>query len=126
MWFGTRDGLNRFDGYQFKTYKATNGIENSFEPDLIYSIFPDKKGTLWIGSSKGLFYFDDQKESLVAVIDTLKEINTIQIDNQNQIWFISHFTLCRYSLQTRRLTFSLPPSFLLPHQSQWMQKGKFG
>jgi len=124
MWFGTRDGLNRFDGYQFKTYKATNGIENSFEPDLIYSIFPDKKGTLWIGSSKGLFYFDDQKESLVAVIDTLKEINTVQIDNQNQIWFISHFTLCRYSLQTRRLTFFPTSKFFAASSISMDAKGQ--
>lgn len=103
MWFGSRDGLNRFDGYHFKTYK-TPDKKNSLNPDLIYCITPDKKGKLWLGSSKGLYYFDSQKESLVSLIDTLKEINTIQIDNQNHIWFISHYTLCRYNFQTHHLT----------------------
>jgi ligand-binding sensor domain-containing protein/signal transduction histidine kinase len=103
MWFGSRDGLNRFDGYHFKTYKVSDKA-NTLNPDLIYSIASDKKGTLWVGSSKGLYYFDSQKESLVPLIDTMKEINTIQIDNQNQIWFISHFTLCRYNPQNQQLT----------------------
>ena len=115
MWFGSRDGLNRFDGYHFKTYKASDP-KNSLSPDLIYSIKPDKKGTLWVGSSKGLFYFDSQKDCLVSVIDTLKEINTIQIDNQNQIWFITHFTLCRYNPQNQQLTL-FPQSKFFPVSS---------
>ncbi len=108
MWFGSRDGLNRFDGYHFKTYKAAD-TEKSLIPDLIYCITPDARGKLWVGSTKGLYYFDSQKESLVSLIDTLKEINSIKIDHQNQLWFISNYTLCRYNFQTHRLTI-FPPS----------------
>ena len=115
MWFGSRDGLNRFDGYHFKTYKASDP-KNSLSPDLIYCLNSDKNGRLWVGSSKGLFYFDSQKERLVSVIDTLKEINTIQVDRQNQIWFISHFTLFRYKPQNQQLT-QFPESKFFPVSS---------
>lgn len=103
MWFGTRDGLNRFDGYHFKNYKIKNE-ENSLIPDLIYCISADKRSVMWVGSAKGLYFYDKQKESLVTLIDSLKEINTIQIDKENQIWFISHETLWRYNSQSKKLT----------------------
>ena len=110
MWFGSRDGLNRFDGYHFKTYKATD-TEKSLIPDLIYCITSDNRGKLWVGSTKGLYYFDSQKESLVSLIDTLKEVKAIKIDHQNQLWFISDYTLCRYNFQTHRLTIFPMSSF---------------
>lgn len=110
MWFGSRDGLNRFDGYHFKTYKAAD-TEKSLIPDLIYCITPDRNGKLWVGSPKGLYYFDSQKESLVSLIDTFKEVNAIKIDPQNQLWFISAYTLCRYNFQTHRLTVFPPSAF---------------
>ena len=110
MWFGSRDGLNRFDGYHFKTYK-TDDTEKSLVPDLIYCITSDTKGKLWVGCTKGLYYFDSQKESLVKLIPTLKEINSIKIDTQNQLWFISDNTLCRYNFQTHRLTIFPASSF---------------
>ena len=115
MWFGTKDGLNRFDGYYFKTFRINNA-KNSLVPDLIYCISADKKGTLWLGSSKGLCFYDDQRESLVSVIDSLKEINSVQIDNNNQIWFISYNTLYRYNLPTKKLT-KFPPSIFFPSSS---------
>lgn len=110
MWFGSRDGLNRFDGYHFKTYKATD-TEKSLIPDLIYCITSDNRGKLWVGSTKGLYYFDSQKESLVSLIDTLKEVKAIKIDHHNQLWFISDYTLCRYNFQTHRLTIFPMSSF---------------
>ena len=115
MWFGTRDGLNRFDGYHFKNYKISNK-ENSLVPDLIYCISADKKGKLWVGSAKGLYFYDDQKEALVSLIDSLKEINNIQIDNENQLWFISDETLWRYNFQTKKLI-QFPTSRFFPASS---------
>lgn len=58
MWFGTDEGLNRFDGYNFKVYKNIPTNKNSIASNKIYALFEDKKGELWIGTRQGLSKFD--------------------------------------------------------------------
>lgn len=54
IWFGTWDGLNKYDGYNFTTYNVGEGLSDH----TIYSIVEDKDGYLWIGTDKGLNKFD--------------------------------------------------------------------
>ena len=49
MWFGTSDGLNRFDGYRFKTYGLQDGL-----PANVTSIAEDPQGRLWVATSAGI------------------------------------------------------------------------
>ena len=102
LWFGTKDGLNRFDGYHFKEFNV-NDNGNILGPDLINCLTTDKKNILWMGSQRGLYTFDNEKESLVPFLDSLPEINSMQFDKEGQLWFISRFTLCRYNFLTRSL-----------------------
>src|SRR5882757_3625480 len=46
MWFGTQDGLNRYDGYQFKIYKNDPSNTASISNNFIKSIIEDKKGNI--------------------------------------------------------------------------------
>ena len=48
MWFGTRDGLNKYDGYQFTVFKNKTGDANSLSNNFITNIIEDSKGILWI------------------------------------------------------------------------------
>ena len=59
MWFGTWDGLNRFDGYEFKTYKPTlyGDTPSSNRIDYLYE---DSLGYLWMRTYGGAFYFLDK------------------------------------------------------------------
>jgi ligand-binding sensor domain-containing protein len=53
MWFGTKDGLNRYDGYEFKIYHQQPGNRHSLSNDDIRAITEDKSGNLWIGTYGG-------------------------------------------------------------------------
>jgi len=53
MWFGTYDGLNRYDGYEFKIFKNELGNKRSLAANYIYSIEGDSKNNIWIGGTNG-------------------------------------------------------------------------
>lgn len=59
LWIATKDGLNRYDGYNFKVW--SNNAENpwSLADDSVSALFEDSRGWLWIGcESEGLQLFD--------------------------------------------------------------------
>jgi signal transduction histidine kinase/ligand-binding sensor domain-containing protein/DNA-binding response OmpR family regulator len=63
IWFGTEDGLNRYDGYDFNIYKPDPENPNSISNNYIVSIYEDKAGELWIGlNGGGLNKFDRETE----------------------------------------------------------------
>lgn len=68
IWIGSRDGLFRFDGYEFKNYKNDKLMNHSIIHSNIKAIHEDSNENLWIGTSNGLFLFD-QKQELFSRID---------------------------------------------------------
>ena len=58
MWFGTYDGLNRYDGYGFTVYRNVIGNANSIPFNNIATIGADGHNNLWVGGQKGLAILD--------------------------------------------------------------------
>lgn len=54
MWFGTEDGLNKYDGYTFTVYKHDPENPNSLSNNEVRSIYEDQSGALWVGTVGGL------------------------------------------------------------------------
>ena len=54
MWFGTWNGLNRFDGYNFTFYKRDSRNPGSLSGNFIYDLAEDKEGNIWVGTENGL------------------------------------------------------------------------
>jgi len=54
MWFGTNDGLNKYDGYKFTAFKPEPGNLSSISGNRIFKLFVDSEGVLWIGTDNGL------------------------------------------------------------------------
>jgi len=50
MWFGTNDGLDRYDGYDMKVYKHDPNDSTSLSGNNISAIFEDKQGDFWVGT----------------------------------------------------------------------------
>jgi len=67
MWFGTYDGLNRYDGYNFKTYRNRIGDTTSLASNAVYCIQKDLKNDIWVGGSKGGSVLDQSKDSFIPL-----------------------------------------------------------
>lgn len=65
MWFGTYDGLDRYDGIKFKVYKNDVNDSLSLSHNSITSIFEDRFESLWIGTMSGLNLYDREKENFI-------------------------------------------------------------
>src|SRR5688500_7829835 len=62
IWFGTADGLNKYDGYSFTKYRFNPFDSNSLSQNFIYTIFEDKFGSIWVSSFEGMCKFDRSTE----------------------------------------------------------------
>ncbi|KAF2515566.1 two-component regulator propeller domain-containing protein [Flavobacterium foetidum] len=68
MWFGTYDGLNRYDGYNFKVFRNRINDKKSLSFNTIYNIEGDSKNNIWIGGTNGICIYDKKK----AVFHTVR------------------------------------------------------
>ena len=89
LWIGTRDGLNRFDGYKFYHYNFNEKDINSISDGFVRTIFQDKFGNLWIGTRKGLNKFVIRKKTdrnlEVKFVHSFRNINDKQSISSNDI-----------------------------------------
>jgi ligand-binding sensor domain-containing protein len=77
MWFGTKDGLNRYDGNSFKIFQKEDHDKNSLGNNFVRSIAEKDQNTLYIGTDHGLFIMDKDKEVFQNV--ALKTSNNTRI-----------------------------------------------
>lgn len=104
MWFGTRDGLNRFDGYNFKSYYYDPEDENGLGSNFIHSLFIGQSNEIWIGTDQGVYTFDPKTENFHSIPETHnREVIQIEQDAVGNIWFIGDNALYRYLPQTKEL-----------------------
>jgi len=97
MWFATKDGLNKYDGFNFEIFRHDADDTSSLSDGYIQSIFEDSQGKIWIGTlSGGLDLFDHtiarfyhilQKNHPGASSMEGPILQTLE-DNQRNIWVL--------------------------------------
>jgi ligand-binding sensor domain-containing protein/serine phosphatase RsbU (regulator of sigma subunit) len=113
MWFGTQEGLNRYDGYNFKIYKRDPQDSNSLANNFIYTIFQSKDGIIWIGTNgNGLDRFDPITETFThfpydennpASISS-NSVRFIFEDSKGQLWVGTDDGLNIFDRATQKFT----------------------
>lgn len=61
LWFGTIDGLNRYDGYEFKVYVNESEDSTSISDNFISALYEDDEGYIWVGTVNGYLNRFDRK-----------------------------------------------------------------
>ncbi len=94
LWVGTQNGLNRYDGYEFKKF-SNDTSNNSLSNSTVDCIYEDKKGNLWIGTFEGLNIYERQTgrilnttsdSTLMNQLALNNAINDIIEDNHGKFW----------------------------------------
>ncbi len=83
IWIGTRGGLNRYDGYEFKVYNQIPGDSNSLVNPSIEKLFVDSKGNIWIGTkSGGVSKFNPATGKFKNIVSNYNHSSEILPDNR--------------------------------------------
>lgn len=93
IWFGTKDGLNRYDGSDFRIFRNSAQNNRSIGNNFIRSIIEGKDGLLYVGTDTGLDIMNTLEESFTKVIAQTPEgnsiasaVNALYIDRDSAVW----------------------------------------
>jgi ligand-binding sensor domain-containing protein len=82
MWFGTWDGLNKYDGYNFTTYNRKDGLSN----ETINALLETEDGNLWIGTDEGLNFLNRATGRFTSFYHNPNDSTTINSNKINYLY----------------------------------------
>lgn len=111
LWFGTKDGLNRYDGLSFRQYKCNQNDKRSLGNNFITALYEDGTSQIWVGTDTGVYIYHPDKDSfepfLLQSISGEKiwhSISTILGDDTGRVWLaVENQGIFCYDLYTRKL-----------------------
>lgn len=115
MWFGTWDGLNKYDGYSFRVYNHENGLSDP----TITALMQDQEGNLWVGTDNGLNcynrntnhfeVFKQDRASSNSLIDN--SVTALLEDRAGYLWIGTESGLSRYDKRRHQFVSYLDSPF---------------
>lgn len=93
MWFGTKDGLNRYDGLSFRKFKHDAANPRSIGNSFITSLYEDFNGNIWVGTDAGVYIYYPEKEAFeefdcqsLEKTRIERSVSMIAGDKQGRVW----------------------------------------
>jgi ligand-binding sensor domain-containing protein len=86
LWIGTRNGLNRYDGYEIKVFSHDPDNPHSLRDNVIEAIFEDRLGTLWIGTQNGWLEKYDRNTGQFSHYQLGTHVQSIMEGNDSTFW----------------------------------------
>ncbi len=99
MWYGTRYGLNRYDGQRFRVYRREPGDSTSLPENHVMYLHADREGTLWVGTVHGLARYVPETDAFEHIpLQPLyparqPAIIYIYTDSKKRLWVATSFGL---------------------------------
>lgn len=93
MWFGTKDGLNRYDGLSFRKFKHNDFNKRSIGNNFVTALYEDKAGNIWVGTDVGLYIYYPEKDAFEHFMEQTstkvridRAISMISGDVKGRVW----------------------------------------
>jgi len=95
MWFGTEDGLDRFDGYELKHFINKRSVMGTLPNNWVAALVRDAAGRLWVGSDGGgVVRYDAESgqfqppagDSGQSLVDSNARVRALYVDRRGRIW----------------------------------------
>lgn len=104
VWFGTSDGLDRFDGSSVQVFKHSEEDTSSINGSSVYCLCEDKMGNLFVGTEQGLCVYRPFKNSFIRIKEIpSKAIRSMCVDTDSLLWLIVENELYCYKIATKQL-----------------------
>lgn len=114
IWIGTQDGLNKYDGYTFKTYRHAPDDEYSLSSNYVRYIVEDEDSCLWIATQDGLNKFDyrtglfesffHEESNSSSLYEN--DIKTMYLDKLGFIWLKTDKGVDQFNIKTKKFSYN--------------------
>ncbi|HPR33503.1 MAG TPA: two-component regulator propeller domain-containing protein, partial [Prolixibacteraceae bacterium] len=122
MWIGTAEGLNRYDGRQFKPYQHVRGDTSSLSGNYINTLLEDSGKNLWIGLNNGLCRYNrdlDRFDRIDFATDNSPSftynVSFLFEDRQKRLWIGTNHGAFFFDRENDKF---------LPFQEKWIEGGE--
>jgi len=110
MWFGSQNGLSRFDGYRVTVYKNIPSDPRSLADNWVQALHVDEKNRLWIGTRAGLQRFDPDSEKFTRFLpdesttsgNGKRQVQAIIGGEQDELWLATNDGLQHFDSKSGR------------------------
>lgn len=119
MWFGTAEGLNRFDGHSFKVYRHIPGDPTSLPNDRVLNLFEDSEERLWICTDEQTCFYNYKDDTFTPLKFTEDDKDnyyffSVMEDLQKNLWFTNYDRIIKHSITDKKTTVFSEKKYFTP------------